>query len=81
MKKVLYTVDRIEEGIFVLENRETLETLNAGKEVITFDVKEGDILELTFDEAGNIAEATICNELTNNVLRENKKKLGSLFDN
>ena len=39
-----FTVDRIEEGIAVLENRKTLKTENVEKEKLPKDIKEGDIL-------------------------------------
>ena len=39
-----FTVDRIEEGIAVLENRKTLKTENVEKEKLPKEIKEGDIL-------------------------------------
>ena len=39
-----FTVDRIEEGIAVLENRKTLKIENVEKEKLPKDIKEGDIL-------------------------------------
>lgn len=40
-----FTVDRIEEGIAVLENRETKKIENVEKEKLPQEIKEGDILK------------------------------------
>ena len=39
-----FTVDRIEEGIVVLENRKTLKTENVEAKKLPKEIKEGDIL-------------------------------------
>ena len=39
-----FTVDRIEEGIAILENRKTLKTENVETEKLPKEIKEGDIL-------------------------------------
>ena len=39
-----FTVDRIEEGIAILENRKTLKTENVETEKLPKEIKEGDII-------------------------------------
>lgn len=45
LKNAKYTLDRIEEDVAVLENRETREMLNVDKKVLPKEAKEGDILK------------------------------------
>ena len=45
LKDAKYTLDRIEENVAVLENRETREMLNVDKKVLPKEAKEGDVLK------------------------------------
>ena len=70
MGDIMYTVDRIEENIIIIENRDSNEIKEVDINLFDYNVKEGDIVELVNDKY------VINNELTNNV----KKDIRSRFD-
>ena len=45
MGDIMYSVDRIEEDIVVLENRNTKEIINVDKSILPNNLKEGTILD------------------------------------
>ena len=45
MGDIMYSVDRIEEDIVVLENRNTKEIINVDKNILPNNLKEGTILD------------------------------------
>lgn len=45
MGDMMYTIDRIENDIVVLENRKTLEIIEVYKNLLPNNIKEGDILD------------------------------------
>lgn len=46
----MYTIDRIEENIVILENRETKQTIEVNKNILPNKIKEGDILDYINNE-------------------------------
>ena len=69
----MYTVDRIEQNIVILENRNTKEYIEININKIKENVKEGDIIELIDDKYIINKEKT--KELNNNIKnRFNKLK-------
>ncbi|MBR3993980.1 MAG: DUF3006 domain-containing protein [Clostridia bacterium] len=76
--KELYAVDRIENGILILEHLSNSETLEYSS---SDSFSEGDIVELTFDSKGEISEIKVDAEKTAERKKENSSKLKSLFDN
>lgn len=76
--KELYTVDRIENGILILERLTDSKTLECSAKG---NFSEGDIVEILFDSKGNIREMNVDEEKTIERKKENSSKLKSLFDN
>lgn len=76
--KELYCVDRIENGILILESLSEAKTLEYSANGI---FSEGDIVEILFDSKGNIREMNVDEEKTIERKKENSSKLKSLFDN
>lgn len=66
----MYTVEKIEENLVRLENRETKKYFEVEKEILPSNIKEGDILDFINDKY-----------VINKTLTENKKNnIRSRFD-
>lgn len=78
MKK--YTVDRIEDGkiaVLLLRDNETVEK-NAPISSLPSDVKEGDILEVSFNKDGNVDNARVMKQETRDALSKAEALLEKL---
>ncbi len=81
MKTKIFTVDRVEEGICVLEDRDTLETLNLENNGKYGNFKEGDIVKITYNRCSRIMSVEVDKETGIKELENNKERLSGLFDN
>ena len=76
--KELYAIDRIENGIMVMEK---LSDMTVIEYPFSEGFHEGDIVEVTFDNKESVVGIIVDKEKTTLKKRENSKKLRSLFDN
>ncbi len=81
MKTEKYTVDRMEDGIITLESCSNGKIIETPVKSFMNCCRESDIVYVTFDSNGNIADITVDLEETDIKKKENKNKLKSLFDN
>ncbi len=81
MKTKIFTVDRIEEGMLVLEDRESLEITNLENDGKYGEIKQGDILKITYNRCKRIVSVEIDSEAGKKELEKNREKLSGLFDN
>ena len=70
----MYTVERIEDNIIILEDREINDLIEINKNLLPNDIHEGDILELINDEY-------VINEEETKRIKENiRNRFNSLID-
>ena len=81
MRVEKYIVDRIEEGIIVMNHAETEKVLEIEKSFFDVDFKDGDVVLVTFDSENFVKDIEKDIVETRNRKRTIKKKLRSLFDN
>ena len=81
MRVEKYIVDRIEEGIIVMNHAETEKVLEIEKSFFDVDFKDGDVVLVTFDSENFVKDIEKDIIETRNRKRTIKKKLRSLFDN
>lgn len=81
MRVEKYIVDRIEEGIIVMNHAETEKVLEIEKSFFDVDFKDGDVVWVSFDSENFVKDIEKDIVETRNRKRTIKKKLRSLFDN
>lgn len=70
----MYTVEKIEEDLVILEDRKNNKLFNIDKKLLPQNINEGDIIEIVNNKY------VINKELTNNIKKEIRNKFDSLMN-